>query len=211
MMLEDPASAVLPALAWALLAFLCGSLPFSVWLPRIFRKRDVRRYGDGNPGATNAYRAAGAGIGLLALLLDVGKAAAPVGLAYFNLDYRGLPMGLIATAPLLGHAFSPFLRFKGGKALAVTLGVWIGLTLWRISLVALLWVLFWKALLDVDGWAVLLALVGILAVLLVWMPDPLLLAVLSGQMAILAWTHRADLRRRPHLRPWLARRLSKRP
>jgi hypothetical protein len=46
--------------------------------------------------------------------------------------------------------------------------------------------------------------------LLVWMPDPLLLAVLAGQVAILAWTHRVDLRRRPHLRPWLARRLSKR-
>jgi hypothetical protein len=55
-----------------------------------------------------------------------------------------------------------------------------------------------------------LALVGILVALLVWLPDPLLLTVLAGQVAILAWTHRADLRRRPHLRPWLARRLSRR-
>jgi len=209
-MAESSTLSALPALAWVLLAFLCGSLPFSVWLPRIFRRADARSFGDGNPGATNAYRAGGALIGLLALMLDVSKAAAPVGLATFNLGYRGLPMALIATAPVLGHAFSPFLRFRGGKALATSLGVWIGLTLWRISLPALLLILLWKALIDVDGWAVMLTLAGLLVVLLVWMPDPLLLAVLGGQVAILAWTHRADLRRQPHLRPWLARRISNR-
>lgn len=195
-------------LALVLLSFLCGSLPFSVWLAKIVRRADVRRFGDGNPGAANAFRAAGALVGLLVLILDVSKGAIPVGLAYFNLGYRGLPMWLIATSALLGHAFSPFLGFRGGKGLAVALGVWIGLTLWRISLPALLLVLFWTALLDVGGWAVMLTLAGMAAVLMVWMPDPLLLAVLAGQVAILAWTHRADLRRRPHLRPWLSGRLS---
>ena len=210
-MAGNPAPSVLPALAWTLLAFLCGSLPFSVWLPRIFKHRDVRRYGDGNPGATNAFRTGGALIGLLALLLDVSKAAAPVGLAYSNFGYRTLPMALIATAPVLGHALSPFLRFRGGKALAAALGAWIGLTLWRVSLPALVLILFWKAVLDVDGWAVMLTLAGLLVVMLAWMPDPLLLAALAGQAAILAWTHRFDLRRWPHLRPWLTRRLRKRP
>jgi len=198
---------MLPSLALVLLSFLSGSLPFSVWLGKILRGTDVRRFGDGNPGATNAFRAAGAAVGLLVLALDVSKGAAPVGLAYFNLGYRGLTMCLIATAALLGHAFSPFLGFRGGKGLAVALGVWIGLTLWRMSLPALLLVLFWTALLDAAGWAVMLTLAGMLAILLLWMPDPLLLAVLVGQAVILAWTHRADLRRRPHLRPWLADRL----
>jgi len=199
---------MLPSLALVLLSFLCGSLPFSVWLGKILRGTDVRRFGDGNPGATNAFRAAGAAVGLLVLALDVSKGAAPVGLAYFNLGYQGLAMCLIATAALLGHAFSPFLGFRGGKGLAVALGVWIGLTLWRMSLPALLLVLFWTALLDAAGWAVMLTLAGMLAILLLWVPDPLLLAVLVGQAVILAWTHRADLRRRPHLRPWLADRLS---
>lgn len=198
---------MLPSLALVLLSFLCGSLPFSVWLGKILRGTDVRRFGDGNPGATNAFRAAGAAVGLLVLALDVSKGAAPVGLAYFNLGYQGLAMCLIATAALLGHAFSPFLGFRGGKGLAVALGVWIGLTLWRMSLPALLLVLFWTALLDAAGWAVMLTLAGMLAILLLWVPDPLLLAVLVGQAVILAWTHRADLRRRPHLRPWLADRL----
>ncbi len=201
-------SAIAPTLLLVLLSFLCGSLPFSVWLPRIFRRADPRRIGDGNPGATNAFRAGGALVGLLALILDVSKGAAPVGWSHFNLGYGGLAMWLIATAPLLGHAFSPFLGLKGGKGLAVALGVWIGLTLWRMSVPALLLVLFWTALLDASGWAVMLTLAGLLAILLAWLPDPLLLAVLAGQAAILAWTHRADLRRRPHLRPWLVGRLS---
>lgn len=196
------------SLVLILLAFLCGSLPFSVWLGRIVCRTDVRHFGDGNPGATNAFRAGGALPGLLALMLDVSKGAAPVGLAYFNLGIRGLPMYLVSTAPLLGHAFSPFLRFRGGKGLAVSFGVWIGLTIWRIPLPALLLVLLWTALLDASGWAVLLTLVGLGVVLLAWMPDPLLLAVLAGQAVILAWTHRVDLGRRPHLRPWLAGRLS---
>jgi glycerol-3-phosphate acyltransferase PlsY len=204
----DQQAWLLPALALVLLSFLCGSLPFSVWLGGILHGTDVRRFGDGNPGATNAYRAGGAATGLLVLMLDVSKAAAPVGLAYYSLGYRGLPMLLIATAAVLGHVFSPFLGFRGGKGLAVVLGVWIGLTRWRMPLPMLLLVLFWSAMLDAAGWAVMLTLAGMLVILVAWMPDPLLLVVLAGQVIILAWTHRADLRGRPHLRPWLADRLS---
>jgi acyl phosphate:glycerol-3-phosphate acyltransferase len=187
------------------LSFLCGSLPFSLWLTRLLLHRDVRRYGDGNPGAMNAFRAGGQWVGLLALVLDISKAAAPVGWAYFELGYGGLPMFLIAMAPLLGHAFSPFLGLRGGKALAVTLGVWIGLTLWKIPAVVVPLVILWNALLDRPGWAVVLALAGIAVVLLTVMVNPLLLAVLVGQVVILAWTHRSDLRHIPHLRPWATR------
>ena len=105
-------------LAFILIAFLCGSLPFSVWLGKGVLGVDVRRFGDGNPGSANVFRAGSRGVALAALLLDVSKAAAPVGLVYFNLGLRGAPMVLISLAPILGHAFSPFLHFKGGKALA---------------------------------------------------------------------------------------------
>jgi glycerol-3-phosphate acyltransferase PlsY len=209
MLSGNPVSSILPSLALGLLSFLCGSLPFSVWLGKLLGRTDVRGFGDGNPGAANAFHAAGPLVGLLVLLLDVGKSAVPVGLVYHNLGYRGLPVWLVATSAVLGHAFSPFLSFRGGKGLAVALGVWIGLTLWRISLPAVLLILLWTALLDVNGWAVMLTLAGMLAVLAIWVPDLMLLAVLAGQVVILAWTHRADLRRRPHLRPWLARRSSR--
>jgi glycerol-3-phosphate acyltransferase PlsY len=185
------------------LAFLCGSLPFSVWLGKILLGLDVRTFGDGNPGAANAFRTGNKLIGLLALLLDISKAAAPVGWAYFNLDIRGIPMLLIAVAPILGHVFSPFLGFRGGKALATALGVWIGLTIWKLSLPAVVGALIGIALFTPPGWSVMLALGGILTVLLIWLPDPLLLAVWFSEVFILAWTHRLDLRQGISLRPWV--------
>jgi len=195
------------SIAFILIAFLCGSLPFSIWLGSLFLGLDVRRFGDGNPGAANVFRAGSPLTGLAALLLDVSKAAAPVGLAYFNLGLRGVPMFLISVAPILGHVFSPFLHFRGGKAISSALGVWIGLTLWKASLPGVIGAVIGISLLTSSGWAVMLALVGILAALLLWMPDPLFLGVWAGETLILAWTHRTELSHWPRIRPWLARRL----
>jgi acyl phosphate:glycerol-3-phosphate acyltransferase len=191
---------------YALFTFFLGSLPFSVWLSKLFLDVDVRRFGDGNPGATNVFRAGGKLFGLFSLLLDISKAAAPVGIAYFHLGFRGAPMFFISIAPILGHAFSPFLRFRGGKALATALGVWIGLTIWKVSLPAVLAALLGLALFTTPGWAVLLALATILIILMIWLPDPLLLSVWTAEIFILVWTHRMDLRQRPYLRSWLSRR-----
>lgn len=185
------------------IAFFCGSLPFSVWVGKLLLGLDVRQFGDGNPGAANAFRTGNKLVGLLVLLLDISKAAAPVGWAYFNLEIRGIPMLLIAVAPILGHIFSPFLGFRGGKALATALGVWIGLTIWKLSLPAIVGVSIGIALFTPPGWSVMLALGGILVALLLWLPDPLLLAVWLAEVFILAWTHRLDLRQGIHLRPWV--------
>lgn len=168
---------------------------------------DVRQFGDGNPGAANAFRSGNKLVGLLVLILEISKAAAPVGLAYFNLNIRGIPMLLIAIAPILGHVFSPFLFFRGGKALAVALGVWIGLTIWKASLPGAIGALIGIALFTLPGWSVMLGLVVILAVLLIWLPDPLLFGVWLAEVIILAWTHRQDLRQGIHLRPWVTKLL----
>jgi glycerol-3-phosphate acyltransferase PlsY len=200
---------ILFSLFWIALAFFCGSLPFSVWLAKLATGRDVRQVGDGNPGATNVFRAGSKLAGLLALILDIAKGAFPVGMAYYVLGFNGLAMFLIATAPVLGHVFSPFLAFRGGKGIAVAFGVWIGLTVWKLSLPALVIVVIGNALFTPPGWSVLLALGGILVCVLAWLPDPLLLAVWAAQAVILAWTHRLDLRLGMHLRPWLAKRLSR--
>lgn len=180
-----------------------------MWLGKILLGLDVRKFGDGNPGATNAFRTGNKLVGLLVLLLDISKAAAPVGWAYFNLEIRGIPMVLIAVAPILGHVFSPFLGFRGGKGLATALGVWIGLTIWKLSLPALAGVLVGIAFFTPPGWSVMLAMSGILAVLLIWLPDPLLIAVWFSEVFILAWTHRFDLRHGIHLRPWARKFISR--
>jgi glycerol-3-phosphate acyltransferase PlsY len=190
-----------------ILAFFSGSLPFSVWLGKLFMGLDVRRFGDGNPGSTNVFRAGNRALGLIALLLDVSKAALPVGLAYHNLGLRGLPMFCIALAPLLGHVFSPFLGFRGGKGVAAALGIWIGLTLWKASLAGVLGVTVGVGLFTVSGWAVLAGLLGVLLSLLAWLPETLFFAVLAGQALILVWTHRHDLRQPLCLRDWLTRHL----
>ena len=193
-------------LVFILVAFLCGALPFSVWLGKLFVGLDVRTLGDGNPGAANAFRTGDRLVGIFTLLLDVSKAAAPVGLAYFNLGLRGVPMFFITVAPLLGHIFSPFLGFRGGKGLSTALGIWIGLTIWKASLAGVIAAVIGIAFLTPPGWAVMLALAGILVMLLFWLPDPLLLWVLVSQTLILAWTHRRDLSHWPRFRPWLAQR-----
>jgi glycerol-3-phosphate acyltransferase PlsY len=195
----------LSATIWIGFAFLCGSLPFSVWLGRLLANRDVRQYGDGNPGATNALRAGGWRVGLAALLLDISKGALPVGLAYQEFNIQGPVMVAIALAPCLGHAFSPFLGGRGGKAVAVIFGVWIGLTWFTVPLSGLLMLVLGYTFLVVDGWSVVGSVVGFAIAILLFHSEPAFWWVLGGHGLLLAWKHRRDLTRPPALRPWVYR------
>jgi glycerol-3-phosphate acyltransferase PlsY len=116
------------------LGYLSGSLMFSVWLTRL-RGRDVRTVGDGNPGAVNAYKAAGPVIGTAALLLDFLKGALPVAVAVRLAGIDGWWLVPILLAPVLGHVFPVFESFRGGKAIDVTFGVWAGVTVWEVPTV----------------------------------------------------------------------------
>lgn len=196
----------IPVLAWVITAFLSGSLPFSVWVGQLALRKDIRRYGDGNPGATNVLRSGSRGWAVFAVLLDSLKGAIPVGLAYFWAGLTGWPLVAVALAPVMGHAFSPLLRFRGGKAVAVTFGIWAGLTLWEGPTVLGLALGLWFALVVVGGWAMLLALFSLLAYLVLARPEPDLLVVWAGNTLILAWKHRADLAQLPQLRSWLKKK-----
>jgi len=184
-------------LVWAalasLVAFVSGSLPFSVWLGRLVAKRDVRDVGDGNPGATNALRAGGVALGAVVLLLDVTKGVLPVVLAREGFGLAGGALAWVAVLPVAGAAFSPFLGFRGGKALAVTLGTWIGLTIWTIPLVAVAAIVTATRLIAPDAWAVAAALAAMLVGVLLWVPDRWLVATLLLQAAVILWKHRAEL------------------
>lgn len=116
------------------LNFLCGSLMFSYWLG-LLAKKDLRGTGDGNPGAFNLWAAAGWRLGLPGVLLDFLKGYLPL---FFQMRAGIVPdpwFLLIAFAPILGHAFSPFLKFHGGKSIAVTFGVWSAVTWFEVSFV----------------------------------------------------------------------------
>ncbi len=197
-------------LLWMVIGFFAGSLPFSVWIGRVALKKDITAYGDANPGATNVLRAGGRGAAALALLLDILKAAIPVGVAYQIVgidDWRLVP---VAVAPVFGHAFSPFLRFHGGKALATTLGMWIALTLWTIPTIGGFSVLAFSLLVGANGWAVVFAYLVVLTYLLIaptafdfsgWLPATLiLLAIWVVTILLIIQRHRADLSTPPTLR-----------
>jgi glycerol-3-phosphate acyltransferase PlsY len=194
-------------LAWIALAFSCGALPFSVWVGWLALHKDIRQYGDHNPGATNVGRAGGKSWGALALSLDMLKGAVPVGLAWYWAGLAGWPLVVVALAPILGHAYSPFLGFRGGKAVAVTLGVWGGLSFGLASLLLIGLFIPWYLIIAVDSWTVMLTTFSFLIFLLALNSNFTFLAIWAGCALLLGWKHRADLRQLPHLRPWLSRRL----
>ncbi len=114
----SPSSPVL----WCLAAFLCGSIPFGLLLVKLAGKGDVRAHGSGNIGATNVSRVGGKALGIVTLLLDILKGFLPVFLArQAGLSFHLL--SLLALAAVLGHAFTPWLKFQGGKGVATALGV----------------------------------------------------------------------------------------
>jgi glycerol-3-phosphate acyltransferase PlsY len=111
----------------ALCAFGLGACPFSLWIGRLFLGKDIREYGDGNPGAANVFKAGGRGLGLLAVCLDVAKGVPFVWLAHSVFELPTAAVLGVALSAILGHAFPPILQLRGGKAIAVSFGAVLGL------------------------------------------------------------------------------------
>lgn len=133
----------MPLAVGCVLAFLLGGVPFALVVVRVLKGVDVRAVGSGNVGATNASRAfasKGGRIGafLLIYLLDAAKGFLPALLASRWIASPGPVLVAVAcgAAAVLGHVFTPFLRFKGGKGVATATGVLFALD-WLTTLVAL--------------------------------------------------------------------------
>ncbi|MEQ8651852.1 MAG: glycerol-3-phosphate 1-O-acyltransferase PlsY [Kiloniellales bacterium] len=117
--------------------YLLGSLPFGLLLTRAAGLGDIRKLGSGNIGATNVLRTGNKALALATLLLDSGKGAVAVLVSWW---VGGPEVALIAGfAAVLGHLFPVWLRFKGGKGVATTLGTIIALTFWVGLLCCLTW------------------------------------------------------------------------
>lgn len=148
-------------------------------------------------------RAAGWRWGALAMLLDYFKGALPVGLAWFFFGVQGWAIVPVALAPVFGHAYSPWLGWRGGKAVATTFGIWSGLTLGAgpILLGLLLGVMF--AVFTVSGWAVLLAMLsfGVFVVSYYGPAHPEFIGVWLGNLFLLVLKHRRELSHLPGIRP----------
>ena len=185
---------------WTLTAYLCGSLPFSVWLGYLLLGKEIRQFGDGNPGGTNVMRAGSKPLGLAVVLLDGLKGLLPVLAAQEFANVQGWALAAVALAAVAGHAFSIFLRFQGGKAVAVTFGIWAGLTGWStlFLLGALLLLAYYTV--SIDGWAVICTFIGLLIFLAVTGSLGTQLLVWLGNGLIILWKHRHELAQWPEFR-----------
>ena len=117
----------------ALLSYLVGSIPFGLVLTKVTGAGNLLEIGSGNIGATNVLRTGRKGIAATTLFLDAAKGATPVLIAQTVTLDTALIAGLFAV---LGHNFPVWLKFKGGKGVATTLGVLLGLY-WPIGLIAI--------------------------------------------------------------------------
>ncbi len=112
-----------------LVGYLLGSISFSYVFGKRLKKLDIRQHGSGNAGATNTLRVLGVGPAIGVLLLDTLKGVVAVILALY-LGGEGLAPALAGLAAIVGHNWPVFLRFKGGKGVATTIGVLATLVFW---------------------------------------------------------------------------------
>lgn len=121
-------------------AFIIGSIPFAFIVTKLASKQDIRKMGSGNPGATNVYRSLNFKYGLAVLFCDMAKGFFPVFWAARVAPNSPL-VPAVALSVVLGHDFSPFLGFKGGKGVATSLGVFLMLNTFLTLLVILIFVI----------------------------------------------------------------------
>ena len=112
-----------------LIFFLIGSIPFGAIISRAIAGIDITQKGSGNIGATNVARELGLKWGILTLLLDLLKGFLPTGICCILFNYSLETVIFWVSFPtLLGHQFSPFQRFRGGKGVATSLGIFIAIS-----------------------------------------------------------------------------------
>jgi len=184
----------------AIFAFLLGSIPFGMLLARA-KGVDIRTVGSGNIGATNVVRALGPKVGLAVFALDVLKGTipaliakqvvqAPVGAV--QIQTNSMLMGVVA---ILGHMFSPFIGFKGGKGVATGFGAALG-AIPGAALVGLAVISLTVALTRYVSLGSILAAISVPIVSMLVFRDSLqLLPILVVMAAFIIWKHRANIER----------------
>lgn len=193
---------LLGQLLWVIGAYILGSVPFGVVIAKTCCSIDPRTAGSMSTGATNVSRLCGLPYGILTLICDVAKGAIPVWGALW-LDPQTFFVSLTGLACVVGHIFSCFMRFKGGKAVATSIGVFLPLAFWPLlGSCALCMLVIWRS-----GFVSLgsLTLLGSLPVFLAfigswqWIPLAICLCV------IVFWKHKDNIQRlrKGEEKPWL--------
>lgn len=193
---------------WIALTYLLGSVSYGVVIAKIFCHVDPRAAGSGNVGATNVARLCGFRWGAATLLCDLLKGALPVAVALYWINDSALFVSAVALAAVSGHRFSCFLGFRGGKAVAAAIGVFLPLAFWQllISAIVCLAVIWRSGFVSLGS----LSLVTVLPVLLAfsgawqWLPLSLIC------MCLIFWTHKENIVRllQGTEKPWQKKKFS---
>ena len=173
------------------IGYLFGSIPFGLILTRLAGTQDLRSIGSGNIGATNVLRTGGKGLAAATLVLDALKGTAAVVLAGY---LAGPNAAMIAgLGAFLGHIFPVWLKFRGGKGVAVYIGILIGL-FWPA---ALFFCLLWLATAFTTRYSSLSALIAAFVTpIALWGFDHLALASLAAVLTLLVfYMHRENIKR----------------
>ena len=187
---------MIPFLSLFVFSFFIGAIPTAYLVGKVARGVDIRKEGSGNIGATNAFRVLGKGWGSFVLVFDFAKGFLPawVYLRYFSLEFGPYKALWVGIAAILGHMFTPFLKFKGGKGVAtgagalcasygglflITFGIWLlaFLTSRIVSLSSLVAI----GSLAIAGWFMKLPPINNLLFLLIFL--------------LVFWAHRSNVKR----------------
>lgn len=176
-----------------LLSYLLGSVPTGLWLGLRFRNIDIRQHGSKNIGATNTLRVLGKKMGAIAFVCDIAKGLLPVAAMRWLLPESDAAI-FCGLAAIAGHTASVFLKFRGGKGVATSAGVFLGLcpvpVLTALAVFAIVVAL--TRMVSAGSIAAALALVAI-----VWIrPYPVAVRVIAAAIAaLIIFRHRANIRR----------------
>lgn len=198
-------------------SFLLGSIPFGYLLVRIFRKRDIRKFGSGNIGATNVARTGSKGLAILTLLLDALKGYAAVAFAHWYAARTSVEAssGLYATTEkltpeivtmlvalaglcaILGHMFTPWLGFEGGKGVATAVGAFAAIAPRAVLVSLALFIII----VAITRYVSLGSVLGAIAFpIACWwlapnMRDPIAMSLIVISSLLIVLRHRANLKR----------------
>lgn len=178
---------------WLLCSYLIGSIPFGLLIARATCGIDPRKGGSGNVGATNVARLCGFKWGVATLALDAAKGALSVAVMAYVLEEPPLLVGAAGLCAILGHLHSVFLRFRGGKAVATTVGIFLTIAPLELVISAVVCILaIW-----ISGFVSLgsLVLVVMLPVTLFFLGDTQYVAPAIVIMCLVFFSHRANIKR----------------
>ncbi|MDF7668357.1 glycerol-3-phosphate 1-O-acyltransferase PlsY [Lactobacillus sp. ESL0703] len=180
-----------------ILAYLIGSFPTGVIVGKLFFHEDIRKYGSGNIGTTNSFRVFGPVAGSFVLVVDVLKGTLATCLPrIFHLPYPKYVLLICGGLAVLGHTFSVFLKFKGGKAVATSAGVFLGYNLQFFGVCAAIFL----PLVFITSYVSLSSLIAITAIFIAsFFFHDIFLTIIAGVMLIILFTrHRDNIKRLEH-------------